>query len=80
MGIFPMKLEGREGGSGLEDSGTGIFIQRLTPSTLEMGNRAGVCSMESWVAVQVAGQTGFSLLVEPPPWEALWAKTDRLPQ
>ena len=65
MGIFPMKLERREGGSGLEDSGTGIFIQRLTSSTLEMGNRARICSVESWVAIQVAGQIGWSLLVNP---------------
>ena len=58
MGIFPMKLEGREGGSGLEDNRIGIFIQRLTFSTLEMGDRARVCSVESWVAIRVAGQTG----------------------
>ena len=53
-----MKLEGREGGSGLEDNRIGIFIQRLTFSTLEMGDRARVCSVESWVAIRVAGQTG----------------------
>lgn len=63
MGIFPMKLEGREGGSGLEDNRIGIFIQRLTSSTLEMGDRARVCSVESWVVIRVAGQTGWSLLV-----------------
>ena len=49
-------------------------------STLEMGKISAVCSVESWVAAQVMLQTGWPLLVEQLLWEALWAKTDRLPR
>lgn len=44
-----------------------------------MSKISAVCSVDSWVAAQVMLQTGWPLPVEQLPWEALCAKTDRLP-